>query len=147
MEATRRATARSEAAIRRLRQADVQVGIMAQITRCNSSTERLPRLLQWMRELDDLEITSARLHILEIENDAVRAKYGLSVEENIAVLNALLDLRSKEKVEALRGVSLGTTHVDELLARGQAFMPTAKPEGASDDDKGKDEAKAEKAES
>lgn len=59
--------------------------------------------------------------------DCLTKCYGSTNEKNVvkATLNALLDLRSKEDVEALRGVTLGETHVDDLLARGQAFMPTA----------------------
>lgn len=76
--------------------------------------------------------------------DCLSKCYGSTNEKNVvkATMNALLDLRSKEKVEELRGVSLGETHVDDLLARGQAFITTTTSEKraiapTNDNDKGK----------
>lgn len=95
LEKTRDATEKSLRAIERLVDAGIYPGIMVQITRCNCSPERLLRMYEWVRELDRLGIGSARLHILEIENEAVRQKYGLSVEENIKILFGFMELEKE----------------------------------------------------
>ena len=43
-----------------------------------------------------------------------------------ATIGALETLRSREQVEALRGVTLPETAVEEAIKRGAAFMPSAK---------------------
>lgn len=92
LERTREATRKSERAIERLVGAGIAPGIMIQVSRCNAASERLPEMLAWLRRLDRLGVRSARLHILEVENDAVREKYGMSAEENLLAMTALLDL-------------------------------------------------------
>jgi uncharacterized protein len=46
----------------------------------------LPTLVGWFRQLEQLGISSARLHVLEVESDVVRSKYALSTEENLAAM-------------------------------------------------------------
>lgn len=89
---TRAATARSEASIDLLLEAGVTIGLMVQLTQANCSEQRLPRLLDWFRDLDRKGVPSARLHILEIEHPAVRERYAMSVEDNLRALKALLEL-------------------------------------------------------
>jgi uncharacterized protein len=67
-------------------------GIMVQLNRCNASAEKLPRLCAWFRELGAMGIKSARLHILEIENETIREKYGLTAAENVAAFRTCCEL-------------------------------------------------------
>jgi uncharacterized protein len=83
LEGTRRATARTEAAIRRLCEERMRPSIIVTLHRCNAVGERLERLTAWLRELDDLGIRAVRLHILEVDNPITREKYTLTTEENI----------------------------------------------------------------
>lgn len=59
--------------------------------------------------------------------DILTKSYGSNNSKNLvkAVLNGLEQLRLKETVEALRGVKIQTTEVEEALERGKAFMPTS----------------------
>lgn len=94
-EATRQATARSEAAIRLLCDAGLPPHLMIQLTRQNCAGDRLPRLHRWLRDLDARGVSSARLHVLEIETPGVRNRLAMSVEENVAVLSSLFDLEQE----------------------------------------------------
>lgn len=94
LERTRAATAASERSIELLCAAGVMPGIMVQLNRCNGSAERLPRLCQWFRELDAKGIRSARLHILEIENEPIRDKYGLTPDENVVAFRTCREMES-----------------------------------------------------
>ncbi|MEY3143137.1 MAG: ribosomal protein [Planctomycetota bacterium] len=60
--------------------------------------------------------------------DCLTKVYGSSNPKNVvkATLGALETLRSRQKVEALRGVTLPETAVEEAIKRGAAFMPSAK---------------------
>lgn len=95
LERTREATLRSEQAIELLYSNGIMPGIMVQLNRCNASADRLPRLCDWFMELDAMGISSARLHILEIENELIRQKYGLSPTENVAAFKACCDLEAR----------------------------------------------------
>jgi len=95
LEKTRAATAKTEAAIQMLCEAGLPPGIMIQVSRCNASPQRIPQLHAWVRKLDQMGVTSARLHILEIENPEIRKKYGLSLEENIEILSSFIDLEKE----------------------------------------------------
>jgi uncharacterized protein len=85
---TREATAKSEAAIERLCTAGLHPSLIITLHRNNATAALLPTLLDWVRFLDTLGIRSARLHLLEVEHPAVRAKYALNDDENIAALRA-----------------------------------------------------------
>lgn len=60
--------------------------------------------------------------------DCLTKVYGSSNPKNVvkATLGALETLRSRQKVEQLRGVTLPETAVEEAIKRGAAFMPSAK---------------------
>ncbi|MDX2116399.1 MAG: 30S ribosomal protein S5 [Planctomycetota bacterium] len=63
--------------------------------------------------------------------DCLTKAYGSTNSKNLAkaALDALSQLRARELVSELRGITIEKTDVDDLLSRGQAFMP-AKREGA-----------------
>jgi uncharacterized protein len=95
LDRTRRATARSEAAIQMLCDAGAPPGLMLQLTRANCAPDRLPRLHDWLRRLDAMGVSAARLHVLEIDSPALRRELGMTVDENIAVLSGLFDLEAE----------------------------------------------------
>jgi uncharacterized protein len=93
LEKTRDSTARAEEAIRRLCQEGLAPSLIVTLHRGNASPERLPRLFAWMSELEAMGVRYLRLHLLESESQTVRARYGLSTEENIAALLGFLELQ------------------------------------------------------
>ncbi len=98
--ATRKATARTLLAIDALCAAGHPPTLMLQLTRCNALPHHLPIMADWLRSLDLLGVAYARLHILEIENDAVRKKLALSQRENIEAFRFFADLENS--LESLR---------------------------------------------
>jgi small subunit ribosomal protein S5 len=66
----------------------------------------------------------AVLELLGVK-DCLSKCYGSSNPKNLvkATFEALAMLQTRERIEALRGVTLGTTAVEDAIARGMAFMP------------------------
>ncbi|KKK55096.1 hypothetical protein LCGC14_3078030, partial [marine sediment metagenome] len=62
--------------------------------RGNASPDRLPRLLDWYRDLDSRGLQHANLHLMEIESEQIRKEWALSEEENAAALIACADLQT-----------------------------------------------------
>jgi uncharacterized protein len=93
LENTRESTAKSERAIRRLCEAGTPPSLIITLHRGNASAERLPRLFDWVRELDAIGVRAVRLHLLESDSPQVRARYALSTEQNIAALLGFLELQ------------------------------------------------------
>ena len=60
--------------------------------------------------------------------DCLTKAYGSTNAKNLvkATFAALDTLRTREKVEQLRGIGLGTTSVEDAIARGMAAMPSKK---------------------
>ena len=81
---TREATAKTHAAIECLVREGLTPSLIVTLHRNNATADKLPRMRDWFRYLDMLGITSARLHDLEIESQAIGAKYALTVEEQVA---------------------------------------------------------------
>jgi uncharacterized protein len=96
-ESTRKATQKSILAIHKLSENNIKLSLQIQVTKCNSSEHRLPKMLDWLREIDLLKIESARLHILEIDDRVVREKYAFSAEENILIFSKYLDFEKTLK--------------------------------------------------
>lgn len=92
LERTRAATERAQAALERLCDEQIPVGLIVTLHSVNASPERLPGLLVWIRQLAGRGLRSMRLHLLESESGAVRASYALSEENNIAAMRGFLDL-------------------------------------------------------
>lgn len=91
---TRRATARTEAAIARLCAAGMPPSLIVTLHRGNAVAARLPALHDWFRRLDALGISSVRLHLLEVDDPAVGAGYLLTPEETGTALGGLAELES-----------------------------------------------------
>ena len=83
LERTRKATAKTEAAIERLCEEGHAPSLIITLHRCNATRDKLPLMYDWFRYLESIGITSARLHILEVEGKSIQDKYALSLEENI----------------------------------------------------------------
>ena len=65
----------------------------------------------------------AMLEMLGVQ-DCLTKSFGSNNPKNLikAVMNGLEQLRSKELIESLRGRSVGETQVEEMIARGAAFI-------------------------
>jgi uncharacterized protein len=111
LEKTRLDTARTEAAIARLCQENIPPTLIVTLHRNNATRDKLPVMHEWFRQFDRRGVPSARLHLLESENQFIREKYALSVEENIEALMSFAAIEPD-----LRGMSLDIFHdVEELL--------------------------------
>lgn len=95
LELTRAATQRTEQAIERLCREGIRPSIIITLHRNNAAADKLPILLDWVRYLDTIGVRSARLHLLEVESQAIRDKYALSVNENLTALLAFAEQQSK----------------------------------------------------
>jgi uncharacterized protein len=92
LEQTRANTAKTEAAIERLCREGIPPSLIVTLSRCNATGDKLPVMHEWFRTLEGLGVQSARLHVLEVESEAVRAKYALSIEENLRALLSFVEL-------------------------------------------------------
>lgn len=91
---TREATEKTHAAISRLCEEKIPFSLIVTLHRGNATADKLPLMHDWFRHLDQMGLTSARLHVLEVEDDAVAEKYALSSDENLA---AFLSFHELEK--------------------------------------------------
>jgi len=79
---TRQSTARTLDAIRRLCENGIPPSLILTLHRANATGERLPRLAQWLKEMEAMGVKSARLHVLETDAASVQEKYALTSAEN-----------------------------------------------------------------
>ncbi len=113
LRATREATARTHAAIERLCGEGIPPSLIVTLHRGNATQDKLPLMHDWFRYVQSIGVTSARLHILEVEDDSVRQKYVLTIEENMeaflsfARLEKELKTLSLDKFEDMRRLLLG----------------------------------------
>ena len=98
--ATRAATLRTHAAIERLCREGLPPSLIVTLHRVNATRDKLPRLHDWLRTVQALGVTSARLHMLEVESDDIRRRYALTPDENLEAL--LSFLRLEKELPALR---------------------------------------------
>jgi radical SAM protein with 4Fe4S-binding SPASM domain len=96
LERTRSGTAATHQAIQRVLSAGVRLSLIATLHRCNATRDKLPRMRAWFRDLEELGLTAARLHVLESESEHIRATYGLSVEENVEALLSFYEFERHE---------------------------------------------------
>jgi uncharacterized protein len=96
-EDTRAAAVKVMDAIRRLAEAGMPPPLIVTLHRGNASAERLPVLCAWFRELDELGVPVARLHLLEAEDEDIRAKYSLTPGECLAAIETLEALERELK--------------------------------------------------
>lgn len=91
---TRRATARTEAAIARLCAEGMPPSLIVTLHRGNAAAAHLPVLHDWFRRLDALGVTSVRLHLLEVDDPAVGDRYLLTPAETRTALRGLAELET-----------------------------------------------------
>lgn len=97
LEGTRRATAKTELAIRRLCEEGLTPSLIVTLHRGNATGARLHRLAEWFKEMDTLGIRTSRLHILEVDNPVVRQLYTLNEEENVKAFLYFAELEKSLK--------------------------------------------------
>jgi uncharacterized protein len=97
LEKTREATARTENAIQRLCAEGLAPSLIVTLHRANAVGDRLLRLVAWFHDLERGGVRSVRLHLLETESEAVRAKYALTDAENVEALLTFASLQRKLK--------------------------------------------------
>lgn len=97
LERTREMTTNTERAIERLCQEGIPPSLIVTLHRCNATADKLPLMQDWFRYLESIGITSARLHILEVENEIMRQKYVLTTEENVAAFLSFAQLEQELK--------------------------------------------------
>lgn len=95
LERTREQTSRSEAAVGRMLARGIVPTIIITLHRENAAGDRLPRLCEWIAALDAAGVRFVRLHVLEVENQAVRDQLALSIDENLTALTAMADLQGQ----------------------------------------------------
>jgi uncharacterized protein len=93
LERTRSATARTERAIELLCDAGIPPSLIITLHRANAVGDRLRALLDWFPGLESRGVRGVRLHLLESESAAIRAKYALTDEENIEALARFAELQ------------------------------------------------------
>jgi uncharacterized protein len=93
LEQTREATAKTEKAVERLCREGLQPSLIVTLHRGNAVADKLPVLYRWFHDLERRGVRSVRLHLLESESEAVRAKYALTDDENVGALLGLAALQ------------------------------------------------------
>ncbi|HEY3095229.1 MAG TPA: radical SAM protein [Acidimicrobiia bacterium] len=111
---TRDATAKTEAAIERLCREGLAPSLIVTLHRGNATAEKLPVMHEWLRRMEAMGVTSARLHVLEVEGEDVRAAYALSTEENLTAFMSFAELEKElttlqlDLFNDLRNLLMGT---------------------------------------
>ncbi|MDB4897563.1 MAG: Radical domain protein [Firmicutes bacterium] len=72
-------------------------GLIVTLHRMNAAADRLPRLYEWVREMDALGVRTMRLHLLEVESEEIRRDYSLTTEENMEALLGFAQLQTELK--------------------------------------------------
>lgn len=113
LEKTRNATAKTHAAIEQLCKEQIPPSLIVTLHRINATRDKLPAMHAWMRHLEQIGVKSARLHLLEVETDAVRSECALSSEENVEAMLGFLKLEKQltslkfDMFEDMRNMLLG----------------------------------------
>lgn len=97
LERTRELTTRTHAAIARLCEEGIPPSLIVTLHRCNATRDKLPRMHDWLRDVESLGVTAARLHILEVDNEWIRRKYALTIEENLEAFRSFARLERELK--------------------------------------------------
>lgn len=84
--ATRRSTRKAQDALELMCREGIVPSLIITLTRVNAAPERLDRLEEWIAQLEQLGVRRVRLHVLESESAAVRARYALTGEQNTEAL-------------------------------------------------------------
>lgn len=94
LEKTRKMTQNTETAIKKLCKAGMPPAIIITLHYGNATADKLPLMGAWIKKLDAMGIPSARLHLMEVENELIRQAYHLEPQQNV---DALLYFHQLEK--------------------------------------------------
>ncbi|MBQ4822098.1 radical SAM protein [Aquimarina sp. MMG016] len=98
LERTRKLTQQSEDAIAQLAKEGLKPSIIITLHRGNVGTaEKRKRMGAWIKELDQIGVRAARLHLMEVESESIRAIYHLTEKENTETLLYFHQLESELK--------------------------------------------------
>ena len=86
LEKTRQRTAMSMRAIDRLLEEGHIPSFIVTLHQLNAGPDRLPRLKEWFRQMDERGVYSSRLHPLEIEYGSIADTLALSPQRNAEVM-------------------------------------------------------------
>ena len=88
--------------------------LIVTLHRGNATADKLPRMHAWFRELEGKGVTSARLHVLEVDEDGVGAAYASSTDENVVAFESFAALEGElttlrlDLFQDMRNLLLGT---------------------------------------
>lgn len=97
LERTRESTKKSHANMKACIGAGIGTSVIITLYKGNATPEKLPRLKQWIRELDSMGSRGVRIHLLEVDHPIVRAKMQLPEDQVIAALKELVALEATLK--------------------------------------------------
>lgn len=92
LERTRENTEKSHANLKACIDAGVSTSVIITLYRGNALPDRLPRLKDWIRSLDQGGTRGVRIHVLEIDHPDVKEKMQLTQDETIHALRELAAL-------------------------------------------------------
>jgi uncharacterized protein len=114
LERTRRSTARSESAIEKLIANGIVPSLIVTLHRVNATPDRLERLIDWFRYLERLGVRQIGIHLLEVENQEMREKFELSLDETLHAFRRLREARKQ-----LAAVTLSLIEDLEMMLLGR----------------------------
>lgn len=98
LERTRKLTQHSEDAIAQLCEEGLKPSIIITLHRGNvGNAKKREQMGEWIKQLDKMGVRSARLHLMEVESESIRAIYHLTEEENTKTLLYFNQLESELK--------------------------------------------------
>jgi uncharacterized protein len=139
LERTRAATARAQAAIARLAREWRPPALIVTLHRGNATAAELPRMGEWMRELDALGVSSVRLHLLEVDAPEVRRDLALDERENVAAVLFFARLQAElsrvrfDVIDDLRALLMGRDGGTACVWRGCDPYTTEAVQGVEGD--------------
>lgn len=92
---TAEATQRSEDALDLLLSRGIKPGIIVTLHRANAQGDAFADLIDWLVSLDHLGIATVRLHLLEVDSEAVRQDLLLDEDQACRALEVLRDLERR----------------------------------------------------
>ena len=95
LEETRAATLKVERLIARLCEAGRPPSLILTLHRLNGAAASWPRMAAWLAQLERLGVRRMRLHLLEVDDPAIRRDYALDAQENIAALRRFAQWESR----------------------------------------------------
>lgn len=97
IERTRESTIKSHAAMRACIAAGVATSVIITLYKGNALPDKLPRLKQWIRELDTMGSNGVRIHLLEVDHPLVKERMQLSEAQTLVALRELVVLEGTLK--------------------------------------------------